>query len=52
MFVQRLRDLPGTLSHLLHPGDVVLISGAGDIGTLAARLPERIRQGAAEAEER
>ena len=52
VFVQRLDDLPGTLSHLLRPGDVVLISGAGDIGALAARLPERIRQRAAEAEER
>ena len=33
------------LANLLGDGDLVLLSGAGDIGGLAARLPEMLRQG-------
>ncbi|MBK1648509.1 UDP-N-acetylmuramate--L-alanine ligase [Rhabdochromatium marinum] len=38
VFVPDLDEVPERLAHLLNDGDMVLISGAGDIGTLAARL--------------
>jgi UDP-N-acetylmuramate--alanine ligase len=39
VFVADLEEVPGVLGHLLEDGDMVLVSGAGDIGALAARLP-------------
>ncbi|WP_040855738.1 UDP-N-acetylmuramate--L-alanine ligase [Thiorhodovibrio frisius] len=40
VFVSELDEVPGVLMHLLEDGDMVLVSGAGDIGALAARLPQ------------
>jgi len=39
VFVQELAEVPRVLANLLNEGDLVLTSGAGDIGALAARLP-------------
>ena len=39
VFVQEIGEVPALLENLLHDGDLVLLSGAGDIGGLAARLP-------------
>ncbi|WP_328988010.1 UDP-N-acetylmuramate--L-alanine ligase [Thiorhodovibrio winogradskyi] len=39
VFVPDLDEVPDVLAHLLEEGDMVLVSGAGDIGALAARLP-------------
>jgi UDP-N-acetylmuramate--alanine ligase len=43
VFVQELAEVPKVLANLLSAGDLVLTSGAGDIGGLAARLPELLR---------
>jgi len=40
VFVETARELPGVLSNLLQPGDILLTMGAGDIGAVAATLPE------------
>ncbi len=40
VFAQGVDEVPGLLSNLLMDGDIVLVSGAGDIGAMAARLPE------------
>ncbi len=39
VFAQEPSEVPALLASLLEPGDLLLISGAGDIGQLAARLP-------------
>jgi len=43
VFARDLQDVPSTLDTLLEDGDLVLTMGAGDIGTLAAQLPELLR---------
>jgi UDP-N-acetylmuramate--alanine ligase len=43
VFVDPLGELPEILDRLLEDGDLVLTLGAGDIGTLALHLPERLR---------
>ncbi len=48
VFAQDLRDVPGMLENLLEDGDLVLTMGAGDIGGLAARLPDLLRTGGEE----
>ncbi len=45
VFCQQLDEVPAVLGHLLEDGDLVLLSGAGDIGGLAARLPGMLRRG-------
>ncbi|MFZ9176556.1 MAG: glutamate ligase domain-containing protein, partial [Burkholderiaceae bacterium] len=40
VFVQDLAELPDTLTALARPGDVVLVMGAGSIGSMPARLME------------
>ncbi|MTW22001.1 UDP-N-acetylmuramate--L-alanine ligase [Allochromatium palmeri] len=45
IFAQGLEVVPGLLANILHDGDILLVSGAGDIGGLAARLPGLIKQG-------
>ncbi|QGU31856.1 UDP-N-acetylmuramate--L-alanine ligase [Thermochromatium tepidum] len=45
IFVQGLNAIPGLLANLIRDGDILLVSGAGDIGGLAARLPGLIEQG-------
>jgi UDP-N-acetylmuramate--alanine ligase len=45
VFVQGLDEVPGVLANLLRNGDLVLTSGAGDIGALAVRLPELLLKG-------
>ena len=42
VFVEALAELPGVLDDLIEDGDLVLTMGAGDIGAMAARLPERL----------
>jgi UDP-N-acetylmuramate--alanine ligase len=39
VFAQEVNEVPALLGNLLRDGDLVLLSGAGDIGGLAARLP-------------
>jgi UDP-N-acetylmuramate--alanine ligase len=46
VFVDTLADLPAVLHSVLQDGDVLLTSGAGDIGAAAAKLPEQLRDGA------
>ncbi|HXF08673.1 MAG TPA: UDP-N-acetylmuramate--L-alanine ligase [Candidatus Acidoferrales bacterium] len=41
VFVPTVESLPEALEGLLQPGDVLLTLGAGDIGTLPARLRQR-----------
>ena len=43
VFAQEINEVPGLLDNLLQDGDLVLLSGAGDIGALAARLPGLLR---------
>jgi UDP-N-acetylmuramate--alanine ligase len=45
VFARDLRDVPHLLGNLLEDGDLVLTMGAGDIGALAARLPELLQTG-------
>ncbi len=42
IFAQGVDEVPGLLANLLLDDDILLVSGAGDIGALAARLPERL----------
>ncbi|WP_462321522.1 UDP-N-acetylmuramate--L-alanine ligase [Halochromatium sp.] len=44
VFVQTLREVPPLLEALLEPDDLLLVSGAGDIGQLAAQLPGLLRE--------
>jgi UDP-N-acetylmuramate--alanine ligase len=46
VFAQELSEIPTLLETLLVDGDLLLVSGAGDIGQLAARLPASLREGA------
>ncbi|MBL3598308.1 MAG: UDP-N-acetylmuramate--L-alanine ligase [gamma proteobacterium endosymbiont of Lamellibrachia anaximandri] len=48
VFVEPLEELPEVLSGLLQEGDIVLTLGAGSIGAIAADLPKRLCEGAAE----
>ncbi|MFZ1576390.1 MAG: UDP-N-acetylmuramate--L-alanine ligase [Chromatiaceae bacterium] len=50
VFCKNLNEVPGVLGHLLEDGDLVLLSGAGDIGGLAARLPGILRRGDGDAD--
>jgi UDP-N-acetylmuramate--alanine ligase len=43
VFARELKDVPRLLGAILADGDLVLIMGAGDIGTLASRLPELLQ---------
>ena len=45
VFAQGIDEVPGLLANLIADDDILLISGAGDIGGLAARLPGLIEQG-------
>jgi len=42
IFVENINDLPAALLDVLEDGDVLLTLGAGNIGALAAELPERL----------
>jgi len=44
VFAQRLTEVPALLDSLLESGDLLLVSGAGDIGQLAARLPSLLSE--------
>jgi UDP-N-acetylmuramate--alanine ligase len=45
VFAQDLAEVPRILGNMLEDGDLVLTMGAGDIGNLAARLPDLLRAG-------
>ena len=51
VFVEKLGDLPGMLPGVLEADDVLLVLGAGDIGSLAPELaemwaaPARVQEG-------
>jgi UDP-N-acetylmuramate--alanine ligase len=42
VFVADIEDLPESLSAILQDGDILLTLGAGNIGAMAAELPERL----------
>lgn len=42
VLVERAADLPEVIPGLLHAGDIVLTLGAGDIGAVAAALPQQL----------
>jgi UDP-N-acetylmuramate--alanine ligase len=42
VLVERAVDLPEIIPGLLHAGDIVLTLGAGDIGAVAAALPQQL----------
>jgi len=42
VFAADLAEVPALLDNLLEDGDLVLLCGAGDLGGLAARLPEAL----------
>lgn len=44
VFAQQLGEVPALLEGLIEPGDLLLVSGAGDIGQLAARLPRMLQE--------
>jgi UDP-N-acetylmuramate--alanine ligase len=46
VFAQNLSEIPALLETLLENDDLLLVSGAGDIGQLAAQLPSILREGA------
>lgn len=46
VFVERPEQLADTLKNMIRAGDVVVTQGAGNVGALAARLPEQLRAGA------
>jgi UDP-N-acetylmuramate--alanine ligase len=43
VFVEHIAELPAVLQDILRDGDVLVTMGAGDIGAVAARLPEELR---------
>ncbi len=45
VFVATIDELPEVLAGLLQDGDIVLLLGAGDIGTVAAKLPQALSPG-------
>jgi UDP-N-acetylmuramate--alanine ligase len=47
IFVPDVNDLPNVLSGVLRGNDVLLTLGAGDIGRVAAQLPQNLKKGAA-----
>jgi UDP-N-acetylmuramate--alanine ligase len=47
IFVERVDELTDALRAVLHDGDVVLIMGAGNIGSVASELKSRYAAGAA-----
>ncbi|MBX2886302.1 MAG: UDP-N-acetylmuramate--L-alanine ligase [Granulosicoccus sp.] len=50
IFVSQLGDVPSALERVIEDGDIVLILGAGSVGTLAVELPEYFSQSAQPAE--
>lgn len=44
VFIERPDELLGTLRGVLKDGDVLLTLGAGDIGAIAAALPQQLRE--------
>jgi len=40
IFIEQLQDLPWMLENILQDGDILLIQGAGNIGTMAQQLAE------------
>jgi len=46
IFVERLEELAVPLRAVLQPSDVIVMMGAGHIGTVAHELPARLRAGA------
>ncbi|HEX2667978.1 MAG TPA: UDP-N-acetylmuramate--L-alanine ligase [Gammaproteobacteria bacterium] len=44
VFVQKAQELPEALLDVIKDGDLVLTLGAGDIGAVAAELPNRLTQ--------
>jgi UDP-N-acetylmuramate--alanine ligase len=42
LFVEETHELPEILARVIHPGDIVLTLGAGNIGAMAAELPKRM----------
>ncbi|MFM1891179.1 MAG: UDP-N-acetylmuramate--L-alanine ligase [Pseudomonadota bacterium] len=44
VFVDAVHELPQVLGGLLRDGDLLLVMGAGDIGAIAARLPQELCQ--------
>jgi UDP-N-acetylmuramate--alanine ligase len=42
VFVQRAQELPEAIAAVLKDGDLLLTLGAGDIGTVAAELPQQL----------
>jgi len=42
IFVENIKDVPNTLVNIINDGDVVLTLGAGNVGALAAELPETL----------
>jgi UDP-N-acetylmuramate--alanine ligase len=47
IFVADIHELPDLLAGLLQDGDIVLLLGAGDIGAVAAKLPQLLTSGGA-----
>lgn len=45
IFAQGLDAVPSLVDNLLRDGDIVIVSGAGDIGGVAARLPGLLQEG-------
>ncbi len=43
IFIERAADLAQTLTSVLRDGDVLLTLGAGDIGTIAVKLPQQLQ---------
>lgn len=44
VFVERASELAETLKGILRGGDILLTLGAGDIGAVAARLPQQLQE--------
>lgn len=44
IFVEDVENVPDALNDVLNEGDVLLTCGAGSIGALAAKLPEKLRK--------
>jgi len=42
VFVEDVQDLPAVLSDIILDGDIILTAGAGNIGNVAATLPEQL----------
>jgi len=44
VFVEKVQDLPQELAGMLRPNDLVLTLGAGNIGQVAAGLPQSLKE--------